>query len=353
MKTPMWQTAKTYTPTGKSIRIARQAMPRWGFSLKFSYLNRLQRYPFVAMVPVAAALIDVSNLVANDFNALAGFVNGRQGAYDSFLFEDPTDEAVAQAQMGTGDGSSLSFQLTRQMGEFAENVQNINGTPVAASIWQPNTLVAAGALVVPTPQAIRSQQNPLLAAWQSQGWPTYYLCTTAGRTGLVEPQWRQSATQPVTDNTAVFSAQGAPLIMYIEQALPDWAAGAKTLNQAIKPLTGNAGGFTFICTAAGAGASQPVWPQSLGATVGEGGAVWTNYGVSTVGVFNPIVPQLPSQYTLGSTGIVTFSSAPSTRIFATFSFWFRCAFTDDSTEFELMMSQFYSVGKLSFESLII
>ena len=359
VKAPQWNTAQTRTPTGKTIRIARQAMPTWNFSLKFSYLNRKQFYPFAAMVPVTASLLQVSpTLIADDFAALAGFVNAQQGAYNSWLFEDSRDEAVAQAQVGIGDSTSVNFQLSRQMGAFSENLQNINGTPVAAATWQPNTLVATGALVLPTTSAIRLQQNPISAAWQSSGWPTYFQCTSAGRTGLVEPKWRQTAPltgMALTDNTAVWNCMGAPLVIYLEQALPDWSAGSTTLNEAISPLSGNAGGFTFICTTAGSGGSEPAWPQSLGGIVSDGGGgIWTNYGVSPAGVSNPIVLQLPSAYSLGATGIVTFGTAPANlaAIFATFSFWFRCHFTEDTEQFEWIMSQYASLGKLDFESLI-
>jgi hypothetical protein len=360
MKAPQWDTALTRTPTGKTIRIARQAMPTWRFTLKFSYLNRFQKYQTVNQVPIAASLVSVSKLIADDFAALAGFINARRGSWDSWLFEDQRDEAVALGQIGVGTGSATAFQIYRQQGEFQENLQNINGAPIAASIWQPNTLVAQNALALPTPDTIRLSQGPIIANYQSSGWPCYYQCVNGGRTGAVEPNWRQIAPlagMTLTDNSAQWQCMGTPLAVYIEQALPDWASGAKALNQAILPLANNPGGFTFICTTAGSGGTEPsAWPQSLGATVAEsGGVVWTNYGVSPAGAVNPLVLQLPATYSLGSTGILTFTAAPANNasIFATFSFWFLCHFLDDVNDFELFMNQFYAMGKLNFESLII
>ncbi len=44
---------------------------------------------------------------------LAGFFLGRQGSFGTFLFDDPTDDAVIGASIGTGDGVTVEFQLGR------------------------------------------------------------------------------------------------------------------------------------------------------------------------------------------------------------------------------------------------
>lgn len=67
--------------------------------------------------------------VNNELKTLAGFFLARQGQYDSFLFTDPDDSAVTAQSFGTGDGTTLAFQLIRTYGGFAEPVQNVNGAP--------------------------------------------------------------------------------------------------------------------------------------------------------------------------------------------------------------------------------
>ncbi len=66
------------------------------------------------------------------------------------------------------------------------------------------------------------------------------------------------------------------------------------------------------------------------------------------------VAQSPSAYTVdGTTGIVTFTTAPAAAlaITADFSFYFRCRFVDDSMDFEKFMSQLWRAKKLALISL--
>ena len=45
-----------------------------------------------------------------------------QGTFRPFLFDDPTDNTVADQVLGTGDGGIRTFQLVRTMGRFAEPI---------------------------------------------------------------------------------------------------------------------------------------------------------------------------------------------------------------------------------------
>jgi uncharacterized protein (TIGR02217 family) len=61
---------------------------------------------------------------------IAGFFLQQQGAFQPFLFDDPTDGTVTGQAIGTGNSSASVFQLVRSMGGCAE--------PMAA----PNTVSA-------------------------------------------------------------------------------------------------------------------------------------------------------------------------------------------------------------------
>ncbi len=64
----------------------------------------------------------------------------------------------------------------------------------------------------------------------------------------------------------------------------DWTATTAYTAQELCPSVGNAGGYSFAPSAAGtSGSVEPVWPQSVGATVGPDGTIgtWTNQGVCT------------------------------------------------------------------------
>jgi uncharacterized protein (TIGR02217 family) len=97
-KAPSFATRVQRAVSGRELRVLDMPNPRWTFTLTFTYL------------PVA------------DLRTLMGFFLSRQGAYDTFLFDDPSDDSVAAQQIGSGDGSTTAFQLGRTLGGFYEPV---------------------------------------------------------------------------------------------------------------------------------------------------------------------------------------------------------------------------------------
>ena len=64
-----------------------------------------------------------------------GFFLSVQGGFQTFLFDDPTDDAVStEQQFGTGDGTTTSFQLGRTLisGGFFEPIVAPN---TVTGIW--------------------------------------------------------------------------------------------------------------------------------------------------------------------------------------------------------------------------
>lgn len=113
MKTPQWQTRVQTATSGAEIRAAYMTSPIWKWTLTFDVLR------------ADAANLELQNLV--------GFYNARRGRFDSFLYTDPTDNAVSGQQFGTGDGTTKAFQLNRDYGAGGftanENVYDLNGAP--------------------------------------------------------------------------------------------------------------------------------------------------------------------------------------------------------------------------------
>src|SRR5581483_9870397 len=63
-------------------------------------------------------------------NQVAGFYMSMQGSANSFLYNDPQDNTISSpVTFGTGDGATTSFQPTRPIGNYADIIQNLNGTP--------------------------------------------------------------------------------------------------------------------------------------------------------------------------------------------------------------------------------
>lgn len=107
-KTPEWKTITHRAVSGKETRTSLMSYPLWNFSLSYNLLRD-----------------DLTNELEN----LIGFYNNVKGSFDTFLYLDPYDNVVNNQNFAAGDGSKLSFQLTRNMGAFIEPIFNINGTP--------------------------------------------------------------------------------------------------------------------------------------------------------------------------------------------------------------------------------
>ena len=56
--------------------------------------------------------LDFYNLTNAEFESLQDFYDDRNGAHDSFLFYDAREYAIASENIGTADGSLLTFQIT-------------------------------------------------------------------------------------------------------------------------------------------------------------------------------------------------------------------------------------------------
>ncbi len=101
VRTPIFSTLAQASASGMETRAALQLYPRWQWTLSFNFLR------------------DDAN---NEFRTLLAFFLARQGAFDSFLFDDVDDNAVTGQAIGIGDGSTTVFQLVRSFGGFTEPV---------------------------------------------------------------------------------------------------------------------------------------------------------------------------------------------------------------------------------------
>ncbi|MDD5247815.1 MAG: DUF2460 domain-containing protein [Rhodocyclaceae bacterium] len=109
LKTPEWSTSAQRSVSGKELRLPNWSYPIWHFALTYEVLR--------------------ADAVNTELQTLMGFFCARQGSFDTFLFNDPTDNAVTAQPLGTGDGATKSFQLVRQMAGFVEPVKELNGAP--------------------------------------------------------------------------------------------------------------------------------------------------------------------------------------------------------------------------------
>lgn len=102
LKTPEWNTAVQGAVSGKEVRMANRQRPVWLFTLTFEILRGASAF--------------------KEYQQLLGFYNARQGAFDSFLFNDTSDNTVTQQTIGTGDGTRTTFQLLHAIDSWIEPI---------------------------------------------------------------------------------------------------------------------------------------------------------------------------------------------------------------------------------------
>lgn len=92
----------------------------------------------------------------NELKQLVGFFCARQGSFDSWLYQNPYDFNASNQAIGTGDGTSTTFNLRRTIGEFSDRVSNWANAVVYANGVAQNAVTistANGQVVFNSPPA--------------------------------------------------------------------------------------------------------------------------------------------------------------------------------------------------------
>ena len=137
-KTAVWSTGTQKSASGRELRTAYYTYPQWRFSLSFEVLR--------------------TKASVNELEQLAGFFNARKGSFESFLYDDPTDNTVADQPIGNTVQGVTRYQLVRSMGGFIEPVLAVKERPavkvggVALTYGRDYSVTDKGVLVFNTPQ---------------------------------------------------------------------------------------------------------------------------------------------------------------------------------------------------------
>ncbi|ENX8897445.1 hypothetical protein C7Y16_08235 [Neisseria gonorrhoeae] len=137
-KTAVWSTGTQKSASGREFRTAYYTYPQWRFSLSFEVLR--------------------TKASVNELEKLAGFFNARKGSFESFLYEDPADNAVTDQPVGNTVQGVARYQLIRSMGGFIEPVSAVKERPAvkvggtALAYGRDYTVTDKGVLVFNTPQ---------------------------------------------------------------------------------------------------------------------------------------------------------------------------------------------------------
>ncbi len=109
IKVPRFNTIVQPSVSLWELRGSFSPYPQWEWTLGFSVLRQYG-----------------SNV---EYKTLQNFYLARQGRFDSFLFDDINDDTATAEPFGTGDGSTVAFQLIRHFATsgFSEPVYNVYG----------------------------------------------------------------------------------------------------------------------------------------------------------------------------------------------------------------------------------
>ena len=114
-KSPRFATRIQKAVSGRELRVLDQPNPIWLWTLTYDMLRDRHDSRGPNGVGGLGAGFD-------ELRSLMGFFLQQQGAFQPFLFDDPTDDSVTGQPIGTGDASTVQFQLVRTMNGFAEQV---------------------------------------------------------------------------------------------------------------------------------------------------------------------------------------------------------------------------------------
>lgn len=103
VKTPQFSTTISKHTSGREVRASNYAYPLWKWEMSYEFLRETLGFA--------------------ELETLAGFFLARYGAFDTFLFADPSEpNSVANYRLGAGDGLTTSFQLTKTYAGFVEPI---------------------------------------------------------------------------------------------------------------------------------------------------------------------------------------------------------------------------------------
>ena len=137
--------------SGKETRIYKQSYPRYKWELDVDVLRSSSAFS------------------STEFQYLFGFINSRQGMFDTFLYQDPVDNSATGQNLGTGNSSTSAFALTRSFGGFVEPILAPNSV---SAVYLSSVSIPAAGLSQPTNGALTQTSGGSLGA------TTYYVKST-------------------------------------------------------------------------------------------------------------------------------------------------------------------------------
>lgn len=127
-RTPAWETQVQSMSSGKEVRLSYWTNPIWHWEITYGG-GQGGAEGYVKDVPGSFP----AGFSETDLAVLEGFYNQQQGRFGVFYFEDCTPgttagagpwDSVTNQAIGSGDGTTTTFQLIRTSGGFVESIQS-------------------------------------------------------------------------------------------------------------------------------------------------------------------------------------------------------------------------------------
>jgi len=116
-----WKTLISQAESGREVRVALRSLPLFEWDLPYGVLRPADQAQFW------------------------GFFNECYGGWDTFLFDDKSDDFAPGQQLGVGDGATTQFQFVRiYAGEFVEPRLDIQQSPTPPNIYLNGVLQSSG-----------------------------------------------------------------------------------------------------------------------------------------------------------------------------------------------------------------
>ncbi len=231
---PQFDTVLHDAVSGKQNAYSKRVIPKWSWELTLEFLRD------------STALPEVQTLM--------GFHATCRGRARLFQFRDPIDNAATDEVLGTGNGTTTSFQLIRELGGFIEPVQ----APVIRADVRTNL--------------VTNSSDPTIAALWSANLATFTLASSSIPApigpGLVYKIEETAATgihyASVSTSAAVAAGQRITASAYIKAA--ERSAAALRVNDGVQDITAsfNLAAAVVSVPPAIAGASAVIEPLANG-----------------------------------------------------------------------------------------
>ena len=348
-----WDTTRQVSVSGKETHFANRTQARYAYTLDVEALD---------------ANGSRAALVAYSKQALEAMFNATFGGALIFNFWDADDSAVVGQPFGTGDGATTTFQLYRTTAGgwsdavFAPVIAGSAPVQVQAGTggaWAPNNMAAwssdlTNAAWTKTSSTVTSGvSDPFggstaftLTATAANGYVSQFDAATVGLPSLVFSVWVRRRT-------------GSGAVQFYNDDTGGWTNVALTSSWRRLSVSNGLGVYSGIgvnLTTSG-DAVDLYGPQIEANASGSPGAYIATAAAPAYG--SPILYAngtviATSAYTLSSSGLVTFTAAPSSGVALTWSgsYWWPCNFDDDTLSMSKFMGGLWEAKAIKFTTRI-